>query len=493
MLMSRKGFVGSALAFCAIPGVSVGVSAPSPMGKGRERLRFGVISDVHVFSGADIPSKKDATYVEKAFACFRDRKVDAVVVAGDISEHGLRSQLLEVGNTWRKVFPDNRRPDGTSVEKLFVCGNHDRDGWSYNGKGRLAKEIGLERANAAFSEGNRICADYEAAWREAFDEPFEDFWIKDVKGFKFVGNQHLQYLKGDTFLEEHRRELEGDRPFFYIQHMHPQGTCSAPWTWGQDSGFSTAALSKFPNAIAFSGHSHTPLTDDRTLWQGAFTSVGTASLRYLLPFGGRENAFPYGAVDPKTSQMPELGRDVQHGMIVTVFDGYVEIERLDFHNGLSLGSNWIVPIPAERPMTFESRASTAPVPQFAGNAKIGTSVRRGKDRAGNECEQVVVTFPPANDGRVRAFDYEVSVEVLDVDVEKTWQVKRVYSPGAFRGISADNEIVSCVFGKAELPMNYVDKKGRTFASPRFGRKYRFVVSPCNCWGKKGNPLYGNWN
>jgi len=76
-----------------------------------------------------------------------------------------------------------------------------------------------------------------------------------------------------AFLESHRDELAGSKPFFYTQHFHPKGTCSAPWAWGEDKGYSTAALSAFPNAVSFTGHSHTPITDDRTLWRGAFTSV----------------------------------------------------------------------------------------------------------------------------------------------------------------------------------------------------------------------------
>lgn len=43
-------------------------------------------------------------------------------------------------------------------------------------------------------------------------------------------------------------------------------------------------------AFAFSGHSHTSLTDERSVWRGAFTSIGTSSLSYVCLDGPRENS-----------------------------------------------------------------------------------------------------------------------------------------------------------------------------------------------------------
>ena len=74
-------------------------------------------------------------------------------------------------------------------------------------------------------------------------------YVKTVKGYKFVGvhydhdNGYLKEGAIAAFLESHRGELEGTKPFFYTQHFHPKGTCSAPWAWGEDKGYSTAALS----------------------------------------------------------------------------------------------------------------------------------------------------------------------------------------------------------------------------------------------------------
>ena len=57
--------------------------------------------------------------------------VGAVVVAGDLSDWGLKSGLKYVAEAWHSVFPDDRAPDGRKVEKLFCTGNHDYDGYWY--------------------------------------------------------------------------------------------------------------------------------------------------------------------------------------------------------------------------------------------------------------------------------------------------------------------------------------------------------------------------
>lgn len=489
MKTNRRDFIGFAAAFAATRGMSALVAANAAgLAKGGAKLRFGVVSDVHI---GDVPSlgvttsgrAGDTALIERAFAYFRDRGADGVVIAGDIADTGHVEQLVAVGDAWRKVFPNDTGADGRPVEKLFVCGNHDLEKWFF---GRWRKRNVPDAAS--------IAADPATAWRRAFGETWSEMSVKKVKGYRFVLCNTVAYpAKGRhaDFLERHRAELEGTKPFFYIQHYHPRGTTCAPMTWGQDSGASTRALSAFPNAVAFSGHSHIPLVDDRVIWQGSFTSVGTASLRYLIPLGGRENSVPFSVCDPNTQQMARIDmRDCQHGEFVTVYDDCITIERRDFANGLPLGDDWVIPLEFDGSLAFEKRAKTAPVPQFAAGAKVGVSARKGRNRAGKEVEQVVVSFPTAA-GKVRAFDYEVAVEAIDVDVEKIWMTKRVYSSGYHRAPGKDAKVVDCVFSAAELPQPYRDRNGKPVAV-QSGMKYRFAVRPCNCWGRKGEAIYSRY-
>ena len=38
-------------------------------------------------------------------------------------------ELEAVAEAWYRVFPNDRAPDGRTVEKVFVYGNHDWQGW----------------------------------------------------------------------------------------------------------------------------------------------------------------------------------------------------------------------------------------------------------------------------------------------------------------------------------------------------------------------------
>ena len=476
--LTRRTFIGQGMAaFLAAAGMGHRAFGAT----GTARLRFGVLSDIHITRG-----KGSCDIFEKALKFFRDQKVDAVLIAGDMADSGLDSQLRLVGNTWRRVFPDNKLPDGGHVEKIFVTGNHDVDGWKYG----LARKFGITKEK----DGDDILSLHMAeGWKRAFDEDYSPMYVKTVKGYKFVGvhfDSEGSYLKDGAiaaFLSKHRDELAGEKPFFYTQHYHPKGTCSAPWTWGQDAGFSTAALSAFPNAVSFTGHSHTPLTDDRTLWRGAFTSIGTASLRYLIPFGGRENSAIFGEKDVGTQQMPALnGRDAQHGQLVTVYDDRLVLERRDFANDLPAGPDWIVPLPAHA-SSFAERAKTARVPEFPAGAEVTITRQKGKNRANQDMEQVVVTFPNVKglDGNARAFDFQVTVEAEDVDREKVWMTKRVYSPHYYWAAEKDEETVSCVFSCAELPAPNRVETARA-------RRFRFAVSPANSFGGHGAPIRSEW-
>ena len=473
--LSRRGFIGGGAAFF----VAAGMGHSACGDAGGARLRVGILSDIHI-----VNDEHSCDDFEKALKYFRDRKVDAVLIAGDMADNGIESQLRRVGDTWRRVFPGNKLPDGGRVEKVFVTGNHDVEGWSYG----YAKKLGITKE----THPEEILSLHMAeSWKRIFDEDYSPIYIKDVKGYKFVGAHFNSFSKPGAvaaFLEALRADLTGDKPFFYTQHYHPRATCSAPWTWGQDVGESTRALAAFPNAVAFTGHSHTPLTDDRTLWRGAFTSVGTASLRYLIPFGGRENSRIFGAKDVGTQQMPFLGcADGHHGQLMTVYDDRLVLERRDFENDLPAGPDWVVPLPASAE-SFAERAKKCAVPEFPAGTEVKLKRISGTNRAKKPVEQIAVSFPNVLGvmGGARAFDFEVNVEAVDVDCAKTWMAKRVYSPHFYWAPEKDDLEVTCLFALSELPA----PNGKL--EIRRGRRFRFAVAPANCYGAQGRAIRSKW-
>ena len=80
--IKRRSFLKSAGIFAAL-------GAPNLLAKGKETpaLTLGVIADTH------IGSRESVVTLERTLKFFRDRKVDAVMICGDLADWGLLSGL----------------------------------------------------------------------------------------------------------------------------------------------------------------------------------------------------------------------------------------------------------------------------------------------------------------------------------------------------------------------------------------------------------------
>ena len=309
---------------------------PMQMKKSPPLLRFGVASDLHVTDWAS------AETFRRALRWFRDQGVDAVMVPGDLTDHGLLPQLENVARSWREVFPDDRAPDGRRVERLFIYGNHDFEGLGYRDKWMdAAFDVhGIPREEAEALQLRRIGLD--KAWERCFGEPYAPIWRKRVKGFDFIGGHSAWQAPAGLadWFAANAASLDPGRPFFYVQHPHPKGTVYGPRACGCDDGTSTRVLSAFPNAVAITGHSHMPLTDDLAVWRGAFTSVAAASLSY--------------GFWPETPERTERSRAAAvgfpggvpfaQGLLVDVFADRFELRARDFARNEPIDAPQILPI-----------------------------------------------------------------------------------------------------------------------------------------------------
>ena len=484
---SRREFVVAG-ASALVSGGRLFAASAGTAARGTPNLCLGVVSDIHFLMDADHTLRKgwdDATFAH-ALKCFRDRKVDAVVVAGDLAESGLVAELQCVMDAWNKVFPQDRGVDGRKVERLFIYGNHDIEASFWDGP---AKRIAKAYPDAATRKRQIIAADRKAAWEKVFREPFAPLWKKTVKSYTFLG-AHWGGEAGTSgasdFILKEAAALDPAKPFFFIQHPHLRGTCYGDWAGGHDDGSVTRVLEGFPNAVAFSGHSHYALTDERSVWQGEFTSVGTGSLRYA---GHPNHQFPEGFENTQSGRMMRADStdaakmmglfwgnyNVRHGMVASVYDDCIVFERRDFLSDKPLGDDWVVPIPAKADgdFSYRKRKVAQPAPQFAAGAGVKVVGGAAKNRAGKEFPSITVTFPPANAGKGRVYYYEVSA----MDAEGSEIVtKRVLSEGWCDPIGGPRYVKDgrCVFAKDELPkgvrsfrvrpVGFFGARGRTIES-----------------------------
>ena len=481
ILISRRNFLAGAAAFS----LSGCVGGRGGFG-GRPNLRFGVISDIHITDWAS------TSYFRKTLAWYRDQLVDAVMIVGDMADHGIMPQLESVAKAWYEVFPNDRAPDGRHVEKLFVYGNHDPEGLNYRDKwmDKAFAVHGLSYEQAKPLELRAIGLD--KAWEKCFHEPYTPIYRKNVKGYDFVGG-HWDNWHGINGLEDWFKaniaKIDTGKPFFYFQHAHPRNTVYGSWAWGHDDGQSTRALSPYANAVAFSGHSHTSLTDERSVWRGAFTSIGTSSLSYVCLNGPRENAdgAPWGGdkQEPTVNVLSREGvfddtKTMRQGQLVTVYDDRLVIRRRDFARDEDLDTAWTLEMPT-RESSFSARAAASAAPAFSADAKAKVALGRGKNREGKEVDQVTISFPPATaEPQTRAFEYELTLEARIQDVEATLTSVRFYAPTVLlaKPHDAKTQSVQYALSRSLLPKN---------------GEFRFAVRPLNSYGRKGEAIHSDWS
>ena len=479
-MIDRRDFlknVCAASAACGLPARIWGAAKSL----GRPDLVIGVLSDIHIQLPPNEQRRGSLQRFRHALEYFRERGVDGVLVSGDLTNAGLETELAAVARTWFEVFPDGKLPDGRPVANLMHYGDHDVETRFY---GDWIKDR-FEKAGLAVPRSLSQGENYKVVWEELFREPWSQLRHVKVKGYDFVlSNFTRECASAPRDLESRLRamNLSPDKQFFFSQHRWIRGTYLADEGMDclADNGVTHTVLPKFPNAIAFQGHTHYMLTDERNVWIGPFISIGTGALLYQSPGRMRENgtSISWIETDPlRDSQMPCLDAERGHaGMVMSVRGDLVTLERRDFGLDCPLGPDLVFSTdPKIRQMNCDAiRKKVAKVPEFAQSACVKVSEQLGKDRQGRVSNQLVVTFPTvcAGKDRPRAMEYFVRAEKESGELIKE---KRVYSPGINLPEAFDSKMSSCVFAKSEIACDGT---------------VRFVVRPANCWGVCGRPIVG---
>ena len=464
----RRSFVGgmaTALGAAVLP-------ARAWAAMGEPKLRFGVVSDVHIGGRKEAPQRLEAT-----LKWLDAKKVDAVLFPGDIAHTGQIRQMEQFAAIWNRFFPKQVAvSDGRRVEIMISTGNHD------------AWEMGLAKQTEENKRKNWLFYSDNAArtWHRLFGETFEPVWRKEVRGYTFLGAQWPTFKPElEKYMAAHGKELDPTKPFFYCQHEHPKGTCHGSYGCGYDRGQSVRALSPYPNAVAFSGHSHCSPLDERAVWQGAFTSIGAGCLHEGGLAFGHDNctafwhpSYKKNLQGPLNDHAAAWGGDPDGGcfLYVEVFDGHLVVERRSSVYGLPLGPAWDIPVPSKQdgPFDFAKRKACRVAPQFGADASLKVEVcPQGSPlatptRRKEPCVRVVVPNAGPVDG-CRVFDYEMTA----VAGGKTLAKGRVFAAGFSLPAEQADRPTDWLVALADLPK---------------GEDVIFTATPCDCFGVAGRTL-----
>lgn len=322
----------------------VNPEAPRDTGDFTPVTRFVVTSDSHITTIGDFQSTRLEKMIKMGYEIAENdeeyNRLDAVLVAGDITDMGTKIAFGSIKAATKPVIK------GDTQFLATVSTSHDD------------RTLGKESL-----------ALYEEIMGQETD------FHRVINGFHFIGvsaskNEGEHY--GDHQKEWLREQLDAavaddpSKPVFVIQHEHISNTVygSSDFEgWGMPDF--ADILKDYPQVIDFSGHSHYPINDPRSIWQGEYTAFGTGGLYYAEI-----------TVDDVKTVHPKNYRLVSTFWVVEIdADNRIRLRAVDLGAEEYL-CEYILESPFDRSYTPEKQTERSQAPAFADGASI--KVRNGK-------------------------------------------------------------------------------------------------------------------
>ena len=473
MNASRREFLSGAAAI-VFGGWRLFAAPPGWKHDGAPNLVLGVISDTHLRTRRGPSGKLGTNWPDKYFAAalryFKSQNVDAVVHCGDMAHRGQVEEMQFHANVWRKVFC------GQGPVKLFVTGNHDKDGSGYGSFVSGNYPDPEERAKHV------LATDMAGNWERIWGEKYEPVWHKVVRGCHFFGcNWGVDRVELAKLINTSAGPCEldkGAKPFFVLTHARP------------DASFRKAIRPR-RNAFSFFGHNHWSVANWNipTLYYGTLPCIQCASCEPR----GCSSLVGDGYISKVTIEGREAAGKGRQGFVVRVYDDMLVIERREFGEGGSLGADWVMPLnwgtgngepgTAKHPFSKGELKKVIGEPQFRDGAKIEVGFVSHKEQKKQEVE-LTSDSPvsscalwlkiPLADGNPDSRVYAYEVEVTD-DVGTRKLHKAVYATGCNMGIGHEpnNGFTTLEIPTAELPS---------------GKTLTVAVRPLTSLGTVGKPI-----
>ncbi len=348
MIMNIKHFLFVAVVALALVSCVGTESGPGAFDESSVVLSVGVVSDVHINTGLPETSRKwkNALLQLGVKASETDPDgLDGVLVAGDLIDYPNEPAIKE----FKKVYESVLNPE--VVPLIYTVGNHDVP--DYKWSGTMVKDAEYIR-NVLGDIYFRADVDKDAGERlECRHCVLKDY---DVLTITPDGTSPIVYSpEALKWLDGKLKEITSKNPSRYVIVItHPMlydtvygsllGEADGVWKSFLPGYWATRELpeilSKYPQVVAFGGHLHFPLNDPRSVWQGSFTALGCASVRYMaIEAGGYEDMA--GQTTMKDKDEFSQGNLVQ-------FDkkGNMRIFRMDFFNKEVIGEPLVMSRPA---------------------------------------------------------------------------------------------------------------------------------------------------
>ena len=344
-------------------------------------FHFAVMGDLHYGLTSKGGSADDRVPPAIQYITQKYPDVKAFFLVGDVSNDGTREQLTNI----RKMVEENL-PEGGKA--YFMMGNHDL--WNEGGK-NFSECIGQPKNQ--YIERNGY--------------PFITLSIdKDVN--PYYEETSVNFLK--EHLAKADKTYQG-KPIFVFAHVPPKHT-----TWGDTWECTNNEdvhneLSKYPQAIFFTGHTHFTIEDERSITQNKYTWINAGPSHYgVLSL----------ATTPGVSAYRASGNWINEALVVDVDEGSnVTVTRLNTREKKAVDKKWFINAPhdgSQFKYTYpvNERADKDAAPTMSGVLNID-------DIGETACK---ISFPQGIDN---LFVYHYKVDVIDAETKKTVFSQYVFS------------------------------------------------------------------
>lgn len=304
-------------------------------------FRFVMCSDSHI-EGIGTPGyerlKKTIDY-SLAFAEDDEKYkgIDRFFIAGDITNKGSKEEF----DAFKELY-DYGREKG--IEFLCtVAKDHDSITMGKDSLEYYKKLTGQETDFHRVIGGYHFIGISTSKMKKHFNSQFQKMWLK----------KELDKAVADT----------PDKPVFVLHHEHIKYTVFGSFDedgWGKI--LFADLLKKYPNVVDFSGHSHYPVNDPRSVWQKEYTAIGTGSLKYTeLTVDGVQKIHPEAFEECANFLIVEA--DKEHNLRVIGIDCLAERVLCEYYFKNPADKS-------NREYTDEKQRSRSLAPVFPGNAEI---------------------------------------------------------------------------------------------------------------------------
>ncbi len=371
-------------------------------------FKFGAISDCHTA----ILNGKNANKFRNALQQLSEYDVDALMIVGDFISTGASGKETDRKRETKNFVKILKEASEYSFGKnvILTAGNHDAMGneeYSMIPNLKAEEYLGLDYFD---NNPNYVVEDYmfstSAIKGQGTQNDVFQHW--NIGGYHFICVEPYRYNK-TLMREEYKVKLDEllanitqenpDQFVFFATHPPIQNTVYGSYDdqspgseyWRTDD--LTEILSKYPQVIAFSGHTHDPLGDERCIMQTEFTSLNCGSI-----INSSVERYKYANLKSATGTGPVDNNLCSTGLLVEIdVNGNARITRLDFYRNNIIKNPWEISYPNSAGFLDKysraTRVAADQAPITPTLADIKTSYEKNEDNTYN----INLSFQAATD------------------------------------------------------------------------------------------------